>query len=95
MTEPKKGDVITVKVGGKPYQTVIDDEGTQRFQVNKLFRHLQGSCRIDLNQLGIDYANGLFTQEEYLHFYMGIGYSVSGLSELSMFEDLEIENPLW
>ena len=94
MTQPKKEDVITVKVGGKSYQTVIDDEGTQRFLVNKLFRHLHGSCRIDLNQLVIDYSNGLFTQEEYLHFCMGIGYSVSGLSRLPQFENLEFENPL-
>ena|SRR3989344_2408868 len=94
-TEPKPGDIIIVKVGNKPYETVIDDKGVQRFKVNKLFRHLNDVMRVDLNKLSIYYQRGLFTQEEYLHFYMGLGYSVSGLSGLSFFEDLGIDNPLW
>lgn len=94
-TKLKPGEVIIVKVGGKPYETVIDKDGVQRFKVNQLLSHLQTSGHIDLNQLAIDYQRGLFTQEEYLHFYMGLGYSVSGFSELSFFEDLEIDNPLW
>lgn len=94
-TKPKPGEVIVVKVGGKPYETVIDKDGVQRFRINQLFNYLYKSGRIDLNQLATDYQCGLFTQEEYLHFYMGLGYSVSGFSELSFFEDLEIDNPLW
>lgn len=91
----KPGNSITVTVGGRPYRTWIDDYGTQRFPANKLTRYLLDTYQIDLNQLAIAYAHEMFTQEEYLHFYMGLGYSVSGLSELSMFEDLEIDNPLW
>lgn len=91
----KPGEVIVVKIGGKPFETIIDNDGVQRFKVNKLFDRLYKSGRIDLNQLAIDYQRGLFTQEEYLHFYLGLGYSVSGFSELSFFEDLEIDNPLW
>jgi hypothetical protein len=94
-TKPKPGEIIIVKVGDKPYETVIDKDGTQRFRANSLVRHLCDSGRVDLNQLCIDYQQGRFTQEEYLHFNMGLGYSVCGLAELSSFEDLEIDNPLW
>ena len=94
MKEAKYGDEIIVKVGGKEYKTIVDEEGVQRFPENKLLCYMSDEM-IDLNKLAIAFQRGTFTQDEYLQFYMGIGYSVCGLSELSFFEDLEIENPLW
>ncbi len=89
----KPGDVITVMVGGKEYETIVDQYGFQRFRTNKLFCHLVDSQAVDLCDLIGAFHNGEFTQEEYLLFIMGLGYSVCGLSELPQFVDLEIENP--
>ena len=95
MTKPEIGDEIIVKIGGNEYKTIIASDGRQRFVENSLLRHLIDSGMVSLNQLAIDYQAGKFPKEEYLFFYMGIGYSVGGFAELSVFEDLEIENPLW
>lgn len=84
-----------ITVNGRLYATVYDNEGVQRYPENKLFVHLVDSGRVDLNELARDYLEGRFPQEEYLHFLMGLGYSVSGLCDLNWFEDLEIDNPSW
>lgn len=86
---------VTIKVNGKEYVTVFDDEGVQRFKVNTLFRYLTGSTIVDYRHLSFAYQQGEFTQEEYLHFLMGVGWSVSGLFDLDAFKDLPIENPVW
>lgn len=88
-------DKIKVKVGGRKYSTKIDNIGTQRFEENSVLRFLVDEKIINLNKLGIAYQEGKFTQRDYAEFYMMIGYSVSGFSELSFFEDYDIENPLW
>ncbi len=95
--EPKAGkesEIVIVTVGDVPYKTKIDKNGVQRFLVNKLLDHVTEEY-IDLNELCVAYCQKKFTQQEYLDFYTGIGYSVSGLSELSFFSDLDIINPLW
>lgn len=96
MTKP--GDVIDVKINGKSYRTVIDDRGVQRFDigpasdvVNWLFKQNQ----LDLNQLAVDFQQGKFPLEAYMEFYMLLGYSVSGMYDLSWMQDVSIENPLW
>lgn len=88
----KPGDTVKVKVGGVVYETVIDSNGTQRFRKNTAIDWL---AEDQLNRMALDYQAKKFTQRDYLEFNMALGYSVSGLSELSAFEDLEIENPLW
>lgn len=91
--EPAKE--VMVKVGGVQYPTIIDQDGVQRFKINTLFHYLLNSGMVDMSRLADGFQQGSFTQAEYLAFYMGIGYPVSGLAELSFFEDLKIENPLW
>lgn len=91
----KPGDEILMKVGGIEYTTVIDEYGIQRFKINSLIRHLYDEGIFDLNQLCIDYLNGKFNQRDYAEFNMQTGYSVCGFAELSSFQDMEIENPLW
>jgi len=89
------GTIIKVRVNGKEYDTVIDENGTQRFIKNNLIRHLTDSKAVDLNKLCLDYQRGKFLEQEYAEFNMGLGYSVSGFCEISSFEDGTILNPLW
>lgn len=48
-----------------------------------------------LNTLAFEYHEGKHSLDDMLTFYTSIGYSVSGFSDLSFFEDLDIRNPLW
>jgi hypothetical protein len=89
-----KDDVIMVKVGGVPYETVMI-AGVQRFKVNEVVRHLCDTKQIDLNKLAIEYDDKKFSQRAYAEFNMALGYSVCGFADLSAFKDMEIENPLW
>lgn len=91
---PAPGQEVIVKIAGKEYKTVIDERGVQRFSKDPLLYHLVDSRMIDLNKLCIAYQEGKFSQEDYLRFYMSIGYSVDGFQDLPFFEDLEVENPL-
>lgn len=84
-----------VKFGEKEYPTYIDEYGVQRFYENSVIRHLRYTKAIDLNELSGDFFENKFTQIDFLEFNMALGYSVSGLAELSYFQDLEIDNPLW
>lgn len=49
----------------------------------------------NLNHMARLRRQGRFTDEEWLNFYLHIGYSVSGFSDLSDFSHLEIVNPAW
>ena len=70
-----------------PMQTIVLDNGTPRFQENKIVRYLldivrhKGIC--DMNQLAIlPFDNG--DREQFAQL---IGYSVSGFLELSYVSD--------
>ena len=99
------GDTITVFLDGKPYETYIDEHGTQRFRIDPThllwdrwsgMDHIgNGRGKEDLNDLAIAYGGGEFDQRTYAEFNMSIGYSVSGFCELSCFEDMRLVNPLW
>ncbi len=96
----KPGDVIKVKVDGVEYDTIIDKDNVQRFRQNEVVRFIvgTGAGQISLNQLAIDYqrgANPPFSERAFAEFNMMLGYSVCGFADLSFFENMEIENPLW
>ncbi len=91
----KPGDVVTVSVGGVDYETVIDKDGVQRFRRNMVLDFLFKDKRLDLNQLAVDYHHKKFDQRSYAEFNMALGYSVCGFADLSSFQDMEIDNPLW
>jgi hypothetical protein len=103
--EAKPGDTVMVKVGGVEYPTIITETGTQRFIENRdhplvvkcgqVFDRATNSMVDDMNGMVLRYHRGEFTQREYAEFNMAIGYSVSGFCELSNFQDMDIENPLW
>lgn len=89
-----EAEVILVKIDGRLFETYIDSEGTQRFKGNSVIRHLYASGTIDVNALTIEYHNGKFANDDWLDFYAGLGYSVSGLMDLSFFAMLDIDNPI-
>ncbi len=89
------GDVIPVKVDGKKYDTIIDADGVQRFVQNDVIRRIVDLGWVNLNNLAENYhGQGGISQRDYAEFNMMLGYSMCGFSELSAFEDMEIENPL-
>lgn len=61
--------------------------------------HRSASRRDDenfsLNNMAMLYHEGKFTFDEWLNFYLRIGYSVSGFGSLSTFSHLAIANPVW
>lgn len=69
-----------VRINGKIYPTIIDEHGVRRFPENTLFRWLVDSKTVDLNKLSIAVQSGKFSPTEWMEFNMGLGYSVSGLS---------------
>lgn len=91
----KPGDTILIKVGARRVVTTIDDSGVQRLPKNKFYCDLLDANLIDLNNLAIAYQRGKISFDDYLEFYLNIGYSVCGFADLSSFEHLEISNPVW
>lgn len=90
-----EADVILVKIDGRLFETYMDIDGTQRFKGNSVVQHLRDSGAIDVNELTIEYHNGKFANDDWLDFYTSLGYSVSGLMDLSFFSMLDIDNPIW
>lgn len=91
----KPGDKIVVQIGNYFLETTIDEHGVQRLPNNTDYRELIDKGIIDLNTLARDHINGKVKFEDFLAFYLYIGYSVCGFAELHQFEHLEIKNPLW
>jgi len=102
----KTGDVITIRVDGRPYKTYIDENGTQRFPYNSAHPlwdrwkgdddgERKGRGTEDMNNLAVAYHRKEFDQRTYMEFNMSIGYSVCGFQELSSFDDLLLINPIW
>ncbi len=85
-------NIVVIKIDGKKYQTIIV-KGVQRFPTNKLYEYLWTTGQVNLNRLADDYYRGNFTKEEYMEFHRGLGTSVGSFQEI--FENAEIENPLW
>lgn len=95
MSKLKPGTKIPVKIGKQTLVTVIDENGTQRLPTNPIYRALLDSGALDLNQLCSAYQRGNISKKDYLEFYLNIGYSVCGFSDLSFFQGYKIHNPLW
>ncbi len=76
---------------------IVDEDGAYRWRQNRLMRHLcddapfyEGMWRretdpkrgkINMNNMRIDLREGRFSLEEYMKFYMQIGYSLGGYAE--------------
>lgn len=61
-----------------------DDTGKViRFKANKIVRMLLDTGKLDLNDLAVMNAQGMFNEDDYTHLMQLIGYSVSGYGDLS------------
>lgn len=89
------GDKIIITIGDREIETVIDEHGVQRLPRNPIYDDLFNKGLIDLNSMIVRYHQKKIEFEDYFEFYLHIGYSVSGFSELSCFQHLDIKNPLW
>jgi len=91
-----KGDLIEIKLGDHVYLSEIDESGVQRFlPIGDHYDKYQKG-EYDLNQIHIEFlTQNTMTQKEYAELKMGICYSISGFSELSTFQDMQLINPLW
>lgn len=102
-----KAEIIPVKLNGKEYPSYIDDHGVQRFVPNPIVKRMidktmksSGQLKngvYNLNDVAMDYYSDpdWASTEDMLDFYTQINYSVSGMVDLSYFEDVVVENPLW
>jgi len=65
----------------------------QHFIENRVVRLLLKTSKLDLNDLAEMYHMGMFSQQEYAEFYTMLGYTLDGFMELSIFSDMDIDNP--
>lgn len=88
---------MNVRVGGVDYPTIVDEGGVQRFVADPLLAACFECGALDLNKLENAYQLGTsgLTQRQYAELNMKLGYSVCGFMDLSSFQDMEVENPLW
>lgn len=75
-------------INGKEYETFIDSEGTHRFKPNNLLLKLRIDLDISMAKVVRLYELDAITQMDLLDYYTGMGYSVAGVQELSLFENL-------
>ena len=103
-------DTIMVKLDGKKYPTHLVN-GVQRFVPSPIveaivsnqievysrlgYKRFKELGIYGLNEISMDFQLGKYTVQEMLDFHTSHGYSVSGMLDLSFFEDVEVENPLW
>ena len=80
-----------ITINGKQYETVKDEEGTVRFKPNNLITKLRIMLDIKATQVLKMYELDAITQMDLLDYYAGNGHTLSGVLELSFFEDLTIE----
>jgi hypothetical protein len=105
LNKPKVGDIIEVIVDGKKYNTIIDNEGIQRFIKNEVIRKIIDSHMtpagniipgmLNLSKIAELYQLGKIPLKDYLEFYILKGSSVTMIAEMEAFKTLEIINPLW
>lgn len=66
-----------------PDAVVIEDlNGVYRWQEDGLIRWLSDIDQLDLNAMCVAFQRGAFTLDEYMRFYRGLGYSLSGFIEI-------------
>jgi len=84
---------IIVKVDGEEFETFFDEKGVQRFKINSLFKYIEDTNQINHRELTIGYQLNKFSLKEYALLKMGLGCSVSELTQNYPFNRLTIENP--
>ncbi len=69
-TQP--ADAVIVETPDKVY----------RFQSDPLLMYLHVSHKIDLNRMCMHHQKGVLSLSDYMRYYRGIGYSLSGFIEI-------------
>jgi len=97
--KPKWKPAPSIKINGVEHATVYTEDGdgnpVQRFPANRTVSALYDASahHVGMNRLWIDQQEGRYTLDEMRELYRLIGYSICGYAEI--FEDDEIENPVW
>jgi hypothetical protein len=86
------GEVITIKINGRPIDTTIDVDGRQRLPERPIIRYLMHRAGMDFNELGTLAMIGMVPPDDRRFIYQNIGYTLNGYKEL--FPGDDIENPL-
>jgi hypothetical protein len=97
----KTGDTIIIKVNSKDYQTIIDNDGVQRFMYSNkavwlIFKNMTDSSNRKIRRnLITDFEKGVLTSYQLFDIFTNFEYTVGGLLEMNMFEDFRIKNPYY
>jgi len=93
MSKAKPGEKITIKINGKPVETIIDEDGKQRFPNNKIISYMvRGNDFFNLDKMWRMIDIGMFSLEEARLIYQNNGYDICGYEKI--FPADTIENPL-
>lgn len=96
VSELKAGDRIMIRIGAKPVLTYIDERGIQRILPNRIIRDVAETNRsLDLNMIAALHAQGNYSLQEYLEYDLLTNWSVCGFCELSRYQFLDVDNPVW
>ena len=96
VSELVTGDRIMIRIGAKPVLTYIDERGTQRIFPNRIIREVSNTNKVtDPNTIRAMYEQGHYSLEEYLEYDLQTNWSVCGLCELSRYEFIDVDNPMW
>src|SRR6266568_5737969 len=61
---------------------VRDQDGVLRYQINPLIWWIWATKKVDINEMWLLYANGMWSRDVFMQFYRDMGYSLSGFEEV-------------
>lgn len=80
-----------VNINGKTYETFKDEFGFLRFKPNNLILKLKVNFDLNMSEIIKLVELEAINLMDLLDFYAGIGFTVSGVQELSFFEKYDFE----
>lgn len=78
-----------IKINGKIYETFKDDNDVLRFKPNNLILKLKINFDFNVSEIVKLVELDAISLMDLLDFYAGIGFSISGVQELSFFEQYD------
>ncbi|MFA7307580.1 MAG: hypothetical protein WC026_13010 [Hyphomicrobium sp.] len=79
----------SIKINGKVFETFKDEEGIERFKPNNLILNMKINFDIKVSELMKLVHLKSITLMDLLDYYAAIGFTVSGVQELSFFENYD------